>query len=74
VREAAATVEGDPKARRRQIIELLQRFEGIARAMNLIIGWGDMEPRKIERMRKALAEIAALATTHLEGIPQEFKE
>jgi hypothetical protein len=41
--------------------------------MKLIIGWGDMEPREIERMRKALAQIAALATTHLEGIPKEFK-
>jgi hypothetical protein len=74
VREAAATVEGvNPEARRRQIVELVQRFEGIARKMKLIIGWGDMEPREIERMRKALRQIAALAATHLEGIPQEFK-
>ena len=74
VREAAATVEGvNPEARRRQIVELVQRFEGIARKMKLIIGWGDMEPREIERLRKALAQIAALATTHLEGIPKEFK-
>jgi hypothetical protein len=73
VREAAATAEGDPKARRRQIVELLQRFEGIARALKLTIGWGDMEPREIERLRKALAQIAAAVATHLEGIPKEFK-
>jgi hypothetical protein len=31
VREAAVTSEGDPKARRRQITELIQRFEGSPR-------------------------------------------
>jgi hypothetical protein len=72
VREAAATIEGDPKARRRQIAELLQRFERIARALKLTIGWGDMEPREIERLRKALTQIAAATATHLEGIPKEF--
>ena len=73
VREVAATVEGSPQAGRRQIIELVQRFEGIARKMKLTIGWGDMEPTEIERLRIALAEIAALAATHLEAIPKEFK-
>jgi hypothetical protein len=73
VREAAIAAEGDPRARRRQIVELLQCFEGNARALKLTIGWGDMEPREIERLRKALAQIAAAAATHLEGIPKEFK-
>jgi hypothetical protein len=44
---------------------MLQRFEGIARAMKLTIRWGDLEPREIERLRKTLPQIAALATTHL---------
>jgi hypothetical protein len=39
----------------------------------LTIGWGDMELGEIERLRKTLPQIAALATTHLEGIPKEFK-
>jgi hypothetical protein len=42
--------------------------------MNLTIGWGDMEPREIERLRKALAQIAALATTHLEGTGSKRRE
>ena len=73
VREAAATVIGSLEARRRQIVELLQRFEGIARKMKLVIGCGDMKPREIERLRMALKAIASLAATHLEGIPQEFR-
>jgi hypothetical protein len=39
----------------------------------LTIGWGDMELGEIERLRKVLPQITALATTHLEGIPKEFK-
>lgn len=75
VREAAATLEGvSDEARRRQITELLQRFEGIARAMKLTIGWGDLEPPDVERLRAALETIASLAATHLEGLPKEFNE
>lgn len=74
IREAAATLEGSPEARRRQIVELLQRFEGIARAMKLVIGWGDLEPSDVARLRTALQAIASLAATHLEGLPEEFKE
>ena len=72
VREAAATVDGSPEARRRQITELIQRFEGIARKMKLTIGWGDLEPKDIARLRAALNTIAGLAQAHLEGIPAEF--
>ena len=40
VREAAASLDGVSKeARQRQIIELIQRFERIARMMTLTIGW-----------------------------------
>lgn len=72
VREAAATIEGSPETRRRQIVELIQRFEGIARRMKLTIGWGDMEPKDIARLRAALEAIAGLAQVHLEGCPAEF--
>jgi hypothetical protein len=41
--------------------------------MKLVIGWGDMEPAEIERLRKALTQILSLANIHLEGIPQEFR-
>ena len=73
VREAAATVEGSPEARHRQIVELIQRFEGIARRMKVgSIGWGDMEPKDIMRLRAALEVTAWLAGNHLAGLPREF--
>lgn len=74
IREAAATVTGSPEARRRQIVELIQRFESIARSMRMMIGWGDLEPRDIKRIRAALETIGNAARTHLEGIPKEFNE
>jgi hypothetical protein len=75
IREAAASIEGvSDAARRKQIAELLHRFGAIARKMKLgsIIGWGDMEPKDIERLRSALEIIAWLAKNHLDSLPAEF--
>ena len=57
VREAAASLDGvSEEARQRQIIELIQRFERIARMMTLTIGWGDLQPKDIARLASALSE------------------
>jgi hypothetical protein len=53
-------------------IELIQRFERIARMMILTIGWEDLQPKDIARLGSALMKIQVLTETHLEGIPREF--
>jgi hypothetical protein len=53
-------------------IELIQRFERIARMMILTIGWGDLQPQDIARLGSALMKIQTLTETHLESIPREF--
>jgi hypothetical protein len=72
VREAAATIEGSASARDRQAVELVQRIESIQRMLKMTIGWGDLSPKHIERLRTALNHIVTLANTHLQGIPKEF--
>ena len=54
------------------VIELIQRFERIARMMILTIGWGDLQPKDIARLGSALMKIQTLTETHLESIPKEF--
>jgi hypothetical protein len=69
VREAAVQIEGTPKAKERAARELIQKVEGIGRALKISIGWEEMTEREIKRLKKALADIVAKAATLLRGAP-----
>jgi hypothetical protein len=74
IREAAATVGGSEKARARQIVELVQKFERIARELARVeaIGWGDIDDKSLERLVAALRSIVGHGLRHLKSKPGEL--
>jgi hypothetical protein len=71
VREAAAKLESSPEATRRAIEALVQKVEGMVRALKISIGWEFMGPREVKRLKKALGLIVAQAAALLKSAPPE---
>jgi hypothetical protein len=71
VREAAAELESSPQAKERATEALIQKIEGIERALKISIGWELLGPREIARLKKALGFIVAMAAALLKSGPPE---
>jgi hypothetical protein len=71
VRQAAVLIDGTPKAKERAAADLIQRMERIERSLKISIDWSDMEPREVERLRKAFGYIIGNATKHLQQAPKK---
>jgi hypothetical protein len=69
VREAAAKLESSPQAVERATEALIQKIEGIDRALRVSIGWEFLGPREVARLKKALGHIVAKAAALLKSAP-----
>jgi hypothetical protein len=71
VREAAAQLESSPQAVERATEALIQKIEGIERALKVSIGWEFLRPGEVARLKKALGFIVAKAAALLKSAPPE---
>ena len=74
VREAAVQIEGSPRAKERQAKELIQKMEGIVRALKVSIAWDELSLRETKRLKKALSQIVGMAASILKAAPLEDPE